>query len=495
MVSGSVRFLLPSLLYLILYAYIIGRWGMEVFGLWSLFAAAMSYASLADVGLSQTLLREGGADIDHDKQQQLQLDHAGAVSFYVALTAALAVAGGAAAPLLSDNLSASLSGIYSPGGVAVAMLLTLVGACAKQVAKLDFAVLGALGRNAVGFRVQTVGQLLLLAIAFGLAWLGLPVEGLALGFLASGFYERVKARALLASEEAWPRSGQKVSLRAAVGRVGSMIGRGKYLYASSLGGLIREPLFRWIVTIFYGLAYAGFFEVALRVAKTTREGAVFGFSATFPYFAKLHRQGDKAGLEDLIRWTLAMAIVMGTLPLSVIMIFADPIFHLWLGRADAPLVVSTIALSLWMWMTLLNIPFWYAALASHRDREAALSIWAHAAGIILLVPFVPLIGLSYYGALAVWVVSALATQVFIIFIVARDLGSLALFRKAMLWRLVVSVAIVTLSAAAPFLPAVEPVWRNIGFLAVMAGLYALLILLSREDLLRSVRMLRPLPER
>jgi len=495
-VSGSVRFLVPSVLYLFLYAYIIDGWGMEVFGLWSLFAAAMSYASLADIGLSQTLLRECGRDIDDGRRQKLQLDHAAATVFYLLLTALLAVSGCVAALLLYNNLEDGLGG-YSSGGVAIAILVTLIGACAKQVAKLDFAILGAMGRNAVAFRFQTVGQLILLAVAFGVAVAGFPIEGLALGFLVSGLYEYHRARTLLGSEEAWLGSAQKLGVRAALRRVGAMVRRGKYLYASSLGGLIREPLFRWLVTLFYGLAYAGFFEVALRVAKTTREGAVFGFSATFPYFAKLQRQGDREGLQDLIHWTLGMSIVMGTLPLSIVMIFATPIFELWLGRTDPPLLVSTVALSVWMWMTLLNIPFWYAALASSRDREAAWSIWAHAAGIIALFILVPLLGISYYGSLAVWVGSALITQLFIIFIVARDLGSFVLLKGPMAFRLAVSSVIIALSAAGALgalgsLVPLGPLTKEgAGFLILMVGLYLLLIALSRIDLTRAWRMLRP----
>ena len=59
---GPLKFIVPTLSYLVLYPLMISRTSIEVVGLWSLFATIISFIGMTDIGFSQLLIRDAGPD-------------------------------------------------------------------------------------------------------------------------------------------------------------------------------------------------------------------------------------------------------------------------------------------------------------------------------------------------------------------------------------------------------------------------------------------------
>ncbi len=64
--TGPLTFIVPVLSYLFLYPIILSRSSLEVLGIWSLYVTTVSFFTVADIGFSQHLIREAGADREEE---------------------------------------------------------------------------------------------------------------------------------------------------------------------------------------------------------------------------------------------------------------------------------------------------------------------------------------------------------------------------------------------------------------------------------------------
>ncbi len=83
--TGPLTFIVPVLSYLFLYPIILSRSSLEVLGIWSLYVTSVSFFTVADVGFSQHLIREAGADREEKVLIKLKKELLSAKRFYLLL--------------------------------------------------------------------------------------------------------------------------------------------------------------------------------------------------------------------------------------------------------------------------------------------------------------------------------------------------------------------------------------------------------------------------
>lgn len=407
---APLRFIAPILGYLALYPIILEKHGLEVLGLWGLLAAIPQALESMDMGFSLILTRDvGGQDV----QQLQKVYRKYRASQKVLGLMLLMIAILASCLAYFGNLPGTA---YQPSAVREALLLMVIAVAVQRFASLDRAILNGRGDNYFVHFTGTVTPVLFFSISIMGAWFGFPLQFLAIGYittnLANWWFYRVRIRN---RHSEWHKLTAHPGSPVRVPEIVSLLREGGYLYAASLGMLLRDPILRFSVGALLGLESVAMYEIAMRIGRTGRDIVASGFSALFPSFAVLMRKGSSREIELVTRESLFLLIAMGGSLLGAVYILAPWIFDVWLGKSDSELVSATRIVCTWSAITLCNMPFWYQLIAGHRERDAARAIWLHTLSVLALFP---LVWLTTYApdlsaVLLYWLAGSVATQILI----------------------------------------------------------------------------------
>ena len=127
----------------------------------------------------------------------------------------------------------------------------------------------------------------------------------------------------------WRALARPIGLHDTVKRFFPLTRRGWHLYSSSVGMMIRGPIYRLIIISTIGLHAAAVFDIAMRLTQTVREVIATGFSVLFPSFSFLSRNGDRARTIELVQISLMVLLSLGTLSLGLLIGAISPILSLW----------------------------------------------------------------------------------------------------------------------------------------------------------------------
>ncbi len=412
---GPVRLLVTAMGNLILYRTVMTHGGLEVIGLWAMLNAAAAFVSLLDVGFSQVLTREIHVTDGPEASAEKLLDKRAAERVYRFFFWFVALP---AAPLAAWLLP----GVpYDRPRFSVALALIAWSSVVQMEGKLEAAILAAYQDNTHVQVVNSYAGAISLAVAIIGVYLNAPLEGYALGALfsaamvRSSFRRRVAHRHLPA-----PRINPPSS--ALLRRAAALARRGGYFYSISIGSVLREPLFRVIISYFLGIRALGIYTIALRASVTTRDLVAGGFSVLYPAMASLHRSRNRDAIASMQVVSMVLLTVFGCAALGCLYGFAAPVLRLCLGSLPDGLVNAVRILVVWNLITLANVPFYYLLLASGHEKASSASLWAHTAAIALLWPLLLLQATSLDNVLIYWTATSLATQGIIFYHVEKRLG-------------------------------------------------------------------------
>lgn len=429
---GPFKFVVPTLSYIVLYPLMISQTSIEVVGLWSLVAAIVSFVSVTDIGFSQLLTREAGLDLS-EHLGGVHADYLTAQRSYVLMLLVLVLA----FLSISKYVLAPVVGIYSLPAMTFSIILILAGTMLQLAGKLDAAILSARHDNYIVQLVTAVAPVLTYSSAIIGTLLKRPIEGLAIGTALTGMATLAVYRFRLSQHHnEWSAAYKVLSLRDSVKRFCLLTRRGWHLYSCSVGMMVRGPIYRLVIVSTIGLQAVAVFDIAMRVTQTVREVIATGFSVLFPSFSFLCRNGERTRIIELIQISLMVLLSLGALSLGLLIGAIAPILSMWLGDYPSELVPSTRVLAVWQIITLTNVPFWYLLQATHNERIAAYSIWAHTTAIILVIPFSSMVDVGVVDLMVYWTVTSIFTQGLIYYHVQKKLN--------LLWESILNPRILTL---------------------------------------------------
>ncbi len=410
--AGPLKFIAPTLAYVFLYPLMLARTGMEVVGVWSLLGAIVAFIGLADIGFSQLLARELGPDMDGDRTGEAYKDYTASVRAYIALLVLMA----ALFMAFQGRVVPLFGGVYPARALSISILLVLTGAIIQLIGKLDSAVLSAYNDNYTVQIVTAIAPVFTYVPAVIGAFVSRPIEGLAIGVALSGLATVAALRMRLSSSHGrWTAARRSQSMDETARRLAGLSKRGWYLYGSSVGLLIRGPVFRFVIAATLGLQATAMFDIAMRLTQTVRDAVASGFNVLYPSFSYLHRNKDMEGIIELMRVSLMVLLPLGAASLGVLVGVADHVLALWLREYPPELAGATRVLALWQVITIANVPFWFLLQATHHEKAAAYSVWAHTASVILVFPFQRMFGLGLMNFLIYWTLTSVLTQGLIYF--------------------------------------------------------------------------------
>jgi len=418
-IIGPIKFIVPTASFLLLYPIIMSRSSIAVVGIWSLFSSIATFINVADIGFSQLLTREAGLDQSQNFEEVFK-DYIASTRTYYIIFCILSLLF-----LVFRNYFITLIGnSYPTEALSVSVLILLLGSIIQLMAKLDAAILAAWQENITVQITTGIAPIFMYSISLVGAWFSKPIEGMALGTLISGLFTfTVLNSRIRKSRPDWHHKHSTVLWKDSLIRLPYLLRRGWYLYSTSIGMLIRGPIYRFVIASLLGLHTVAAFDIAMRVTQMAREVIASGFSVLYPTFGYYYRSGDRVKIIHLIRISLLVLIGGGTFLIGILVVGGEQLIKYWLGVVPVGTLISIRLLGLWQIITLLNIPFWYLLQSAHLEKVASFSIWAHTLLIIILFPLGIFISFNLDMLLLYWIFSSILTQFLIYYYVHTKLNA------------------------------------------------------------------------
>ena len=330
--------------WLLITPFVLRTLGPERFGYWSLLSAIASTAVLLDLGLGSAITRfvAGVAGEDEHEARQGALTTGALVALVLALAWCVGGLLGRGALLSFAHVNAAWRGeAFTAAGTAV------LAAGAGVLALVPTAALTGVHRLDLVNRVAIAATAVQVGVSLWLLTRGAGLEGLALALLLANLttlvvavvlLRRVAPQLTLAPRTAtWERITAQARFSAALQVIG-------------LGVLVQYQLPKFILARGVGLAAAGEYELAYRVAFAAWSLPSLLLPPLLPAFAEWSAQGRWeaawALYERAARYLLVLAM-----PLAALVAAASPaLYRAWLGPGHGSASISLAVL-----MTLLGI--------------------------------------------------------------------------------------------------------------------------------------------
>ena len=328
---GPLKFVIPVIGYVLLYPIIIERYGYDVLGLWSLLSAIPYALSTLDVGFSQHIAREANRGANRPKLLELYHHYVIARKFYLYVFLFLSTV------FLLFAVFYSFSELpYSKSGFTVAMILMMLAVFLELLSKLEASVLQAGNDTYYTQIVNGASPAILFLFAFIGAWNGYPLELLSLGYLLSFLTALVVFRRRVSARQShWVEAASFGERRFDLRELMVLLKSGVFLYGTSIGMLIRDPILRVTVATVLGLEAAAVYEIAMRVGRTARELVATGFLSLYPSFALLLKKRQTKTIELIAQRSLVLLLIAGWGGLSTVAVLSPWIYEIWLGSFTA----------------------------------------------------------------------------------------------------------------------------------------------------------------
>jgi len=312
-----------------LYRFLIRAVGVERLGVWSLLLATTSLVTLANQGLSMSIVKfvakYAGRKSTHDISLLVQT---------ALITAGVILA------LLSIALfpAARLALVFL---LPVARLPEALAILPFALVSLWFNVLGTIAQAGLAGHelislcnyIEFAGSLSYL----GLAFLFVPRHGLlglavaqaaqaAFGLLAAWILLRRQVPDLPIVPSQWSRA-----------RFKEMLGYGAHFQSITICQSLREPVTKALLTKFAGLASTGFYDMASRLVVTVRELIVQSNQVLVPTISNLQER-DRDAIPRIYRESYRLLFFFSVPAFAVLVVASPLVSTIWIGRYESTFV-------------------------------------------------------------------------------------------------------------------------------------------------------------
>lgn len=338
--STAAQLLGNAVVLFFLYRFLIRALGIERLGVWSLLLATTSLVTLANQGLSMSIVKfvakYAGRESTHEISILVQ-------TALMTAAAALATISIALFPVARWALAFLLPKARLPEALAILPFALL---------SLWFNVLGTIAQAGLaGHELITLCNYIEFAGSLsylGLALMSVPHYGLlglavaqaaqsALGFFAAWFLLRRQIPALPLIPCRWSRS-----------RFKEILSYGTHFQWITICQSLREPTTKALLTKCVGLSATGFYDMASRLVVTLREMIVQSNQVLVPTISNLQER-DRAAIPKIYRESYRLLFFLAVPSFAVLVVASPLVSELWIGRYE-PLFVQFVALLAAGWL-------------------------------------------------------------------------------------------------------------------------------------------------
>jgi len=414
---GTLRILLPTAVVFATYPVLLRRAGLEVVGVWSLLSTVVGYTGLLDIGFTSVLTKAMATGSGQLDVTRLAVWRRSAAAAYLVGGVALAIGG----LLVGSHLAAFGVAPRFQHAVTIGLVALILATICQLMMKLELTVFKAHHQTYVEQWVLSLATTLTYLAGLIGAYLDRPIEALALGALVANGLLYIWVRA--AVRKTFPDLFRALALASRPIRVvdfRDLVHHGKHFFSLSLVFVVREPVFRLLIAWILGAGAVGLYDIANRTPMLVRELGASGSQSLFAGLARTDSSGGRGETERVLRAAFFYLFALGGTGLAFFAVSRDLVFIVWLGKsAPSGLSQAGLLMAVWWGITLLNVPFYWLLQARGLEKPLANSVWLHTASVVAVVTLARSSFHSLAGILAVWIVSGIATQVYIYVLAER----------------------------------------------------------------------------
>ncbi|HEY6465618.1 MAG TPA: lipopolysaccharide biosynthesis protein [Candidatus Acidoferrales bacterium] len=323
-----------------LYRFLIHTVGIERLGVWSLLLATTSLVTLANQGLSMSIVKFVAKYVARDAAADVSLLVQTAILTAAALVAAISIG---LFPAARWALSFLLPAPRLAEGLAILPF---------ALASLWFNVLGTIAQAGLAGHelitlcnyIEFAGSLSYLSLAllfvprYGLVGLAAAQAAqAAFGLFAAWYLLRRQIRSLPLIPHRWSLT-----------RFREMVAYGAQFQWITICQSLREPVTKALLAKFAGLTYTGFYDMAARLVVTLRELIVQSNQVLIPTVSNRHER-DRTAIPSIYRDSYRLVFFLAVPAFAILVVSAPLVSTLWIGTYQ-PLFVRFVALLAAAWL-------------------------------------------------------------------------------------------------------------------------------------------------
>jgi O-antigen/teichoic acid export membrane protein len=312
--------------------------GLEGLGLWGAAWSLAHTAGLVDLGIGASYTRFTARALAADDAAELNQTVSVGVAFHLSLAATIALLAVLLGPRLLQRVA---SGSTHIAEARVVLACTLATVLVRGVLSVYRGVVAGAQRTDLLARIGTAAALIEGAGGAGALLLGAGLRGMAVNslFVALG----------TSAAEAWAAHHLCPALRVRPFLVRrrrnlSILAFGSRVQVTRAFEILATHAPRLVLAAGPGLAAAGAYDLAARLAGIVGLGAALPLRVILPLAGHLDARGDSRRLETLLDHASRYVSLLATLPAAAILVSAGTLLAAWTGRPAPPECAATLRL-------------------------------------------------------------------------------------------------------------------------------------------------------
>ncbi len=410
-IFGIIQLISSVFILFFLYGFLLKEVGAEKLGLWSLILAGVSVSRLSELGFSGSVLRFVAKHLSNDKERNAS---------NIIQTAFLSV--GFLLALLAIIVYPALSNLLS-WVVPQNMFVLADTILPWSIASLWVAMLSGIFQSALdGCQRMDIRNILLVicnVVYFLCAIFLVPEYGLK-GIAIAQFLQSVLLLVL-----SWTMLKRQLIVLPLVPYQWSkhsfseMFSYAMNFQVISISGLLFEPVTKFLLSHYAGLASTAYYEMANQVIIKARAILVSGFQAILPEIASI-KDSDKEDLKKIYQKSYRISLFIA-LPYFLSICLALPLISiLWIGYLEFNFVVFGEILAIGWLLNTMSLPAYFFNLGAG-NISWNMRLHVLMSTLNLLIGW--LLGVVYggYGVVIASMISLLMGNWILVYIIQKDL--------------------------------------------------------------------------
>lgn len=351
---------------LVLTPFITRELGLEMWGLWALIGAFLSYYSLTDLGMGASIARFASGSLAKQEYDQCNKYLSTAFAVYSGMGAVMAlvtfaIAGGAYVLDLPQGNGEVFAHVIVVMGLSFAIGMPLQVYGGALSANLRFDLLSYFQCVAIVIRTGLV-------VAFLLG--GLGILGLAYASMAASLSSYVIT--IFASHRVLPQVRVKhACMSRATAR--EMFSYSSWVTVANITSIVRFRIDALVITICLGLTPTGIYQIASMFAMHLHDGMNSIFGILFPYFSRLNASEQHEKLVRAMFFTTRRAIQIAMLGGFAMIAWGQDFLTWWLEPAYADAYPSLVVLVTCMCFACGQMPLYHYLFGLSKSKFFAIT--------------------------------------------------------------------------------------------------------------------------
>jgi O-antigen/teichoic acid export membrane protein len=330
--SNIIGTILPSLAALAAVPVLVGKLGMDGFGIFSMQVAALFFFGLSDFGISRAVILLA-FDRGFTGDAGWRRPYAIGMRYSVMLSAAVLLAG----PVVGLGLWHWQPGHADPRDLALSSALVFASAACMLLAQPPRAVLEAHQRFLLANLIRGPSAAAIFLAPLAAFTIEVSLTSAAIAILATriistaGYF--LACRHLAAGQ---PAGGEVLPAAELPALRRAFLNKALWLGLTGIFSMLLAYLDRFILAPLTSTAAVGRYAIAQEVVTKLWIASGAAISAGTPRMASHRGEADGAGLEATVRQLVRVMWVLGVLPAAVLILFGEPLLRLWLQGSFDP---------------------------------------------------------------------------------------------------------------------------------------------------------------